>query len=177
MAGRVEPPPRGLTLVLGGARSGKSTFAEALAEAGGGKRLYVATARVLDSEMAERVRSHRERRGEGWETIEAPGLDSSTISAAGHDVILIDCLTLWLADRLEASEDEEILDMAEDLARVCASSPSSVIAVSNEVGGGIVPDNKLARRFRDLAGLVNQTFAREAARVYTVTAGIPVRIK
>jgi adenosylcobinamide kinase/adenosylcobinamide-phosphate guanylyltransferase len=162
------------TLVLGGARSGKSAFAESLVRGPGPVR-YVATARPVDAEMAERIRRHRARRPEGWEVVEA-GTDLAGalagIPAGGR--VLIDGLTLWLADLLERAPDPAgPLEAAlKELERV----PDAIV-VSEEVGGGIVPASALARRFRDLAGELNQRVAALCGRVFLVTAGIPIEIK
>ena len=169
----------GLVFVTGGARSGKSSFAELLAGRATGKKLYVATARSLDAEMAERIEAHRARRGERWETVEAPDDPSGALKdAGGYGAVLIDCLTLWVSNRMEAGlSDGELLAEARELAGAARECRALVVAVSNEVGLGIVPDNALARRFRDLAGLVNQAFAAEADEAYLTASGIPLRLK
>ncbi len=164
-------PP--VTLVLGGARSGKSAFAESLL--GGG--LYVATAEARDHEMAERIRRHRKRRGAAWETVEAP-LDLTGALRGGVTAdtpALVDCLTLWLSNLMEAGRDPE--SEARDLAAALAGLPAPVVLVANEVGWGVVPDNALARAFADHAGRLNQTIAAAAQRVHLVTAGLPLTLK
>lgn len=163
-----------LTLILGGARSGKSAHAERLI--GDRPAVYVATAQVWDAEMADRVGLHKARRGAGWETIEEP-LDLPGVLARDHGgrPVLIDCLTLWLTNVILGERD-----VAADSAALCAdlaAAPGPVICVSNEVGLGIVPENALARRFRDEAGRLNQAVAAVADRVDFVAAGLPMRLK
>ena len=165
------------TLILGGARSGKSRYAESLVEAEPGAHIYVATAEVRDDEMRERIRDHRARRGRDWTTVEAP-LDlvgALTAHAAAAATVLVDCLTLWLANVIEAERDAE-----EEAGRLIAALPAlagRVVLVANEVGLGIVPDNALARAFRDRAGSLNQDVAASAHRVVLVTAGLPLTLK
>lgn len=169
-----------VTLVLGGAASGKSRFAEALAERQPGSLLYVATARIGDdAEMAERVARHREARGERWKTLEAAlDLTVAVPAAAGHGAVLVDCVTLWLTNLLLAEGDAaQVWPPVEAFLAVLAGLPAPIILVSNEVGQGIVPDNALARAFRDLAGQVNQRLAARADHVWLVTAGIPLQLK
>lgn len=167
-------------LILGAARSGKSSYAEQLCTALPPPYTYIATAQVLDEEMDARVRIHRNRRGHSWETIEAP-LDLLHIlqSRQGHRVpVLVDCLTLWLSNLL-LSESEPGLPISE-VRRLCAFLPEAdypLFLVSNEVGAGIVPDNPLARRYRDLAGFANQAVAAACRLVSLVVAGIPLRLK
>lgn len=166
----------GLTLVLGGARSGKSRHAEALA-AGAERRVYLATAQAFDDEMRDRIARHRTQRGDGWHLVEEPFDLSGALAgaAAPCTAILVDCLTLWLSNLLLAERDIE----AESDAFVAAlpALPGRIILVSNEVGLGIVPDNALARRFRDAAGLLNQAVATACHRVILVTAGLPLTLK
>lgn len=172
MAGR-------FVFVTGGARSGKSAFSVNLAAALPGRKVYLATAGALDREMEERIRRHREARGDGWETIEE-GLDLAgrVRSIGGGAAVVIDCLTLWITNLLSGGlSDGEVLEKAKALAGACASSGSDIIAVSNEVGLGIVPENRLARRFRDLSGSVNQAVAAEADEVWFVASGMPLRMK
>jgi adenosylcobinamide kinase/adenosylcobinamide-phosphate guanylyltransferase len=166
-----------VTLVLGGARSGKSRFAESLIAATPGPWVYLATGEAGDAEMAARIRHHRERRGEGWitieETLELPG---ALHRAAGEGrAILVDCLTLWVSNLMAASRD-----VTAETERLVAALPpvaAPIIFVANEVGLGIVPDNALARAFRDEAGRVNQAIAAAAARVYFIAAGLPLVMK
>lgn len=165
-------------LVLGGARSGKTGFAERLAMGAGVRPAYLATAQALDSEMRERVESHRRQRRGRFATIEEPlDLAGALEAAVGqHDVILVDCLTLWISNLLGAGRD--VAEAVEHLATALAGIESTrVILVSNEVGLGIVPDNPLARTFRDLAGATHQRMAEICADVYFVAAGLPWTLK
>ncbi|MBF7083057.1 bifunctional adenosylcobinamide kinase/adenosylcobinamide-phosphate guanylyltransferase [Desulfallas sp. Bu1-1] len=178
-----------IILVIGGARSGKSALAEKLAAALGDEVTYVATAGIHDEEMAVRVRRHRERRPEGWKTVEEThNLANVLRSTPAGSVILIDCLTLWVTNLLldesvpkpgATGEEKEkyILDEVRDILGVARNNKHIVILVSNEVGYGLVPDNQLGRLFRDITGRVNQCIARVADRVFLVTAGIPLEIK
>jgi adenosylcobinamide kinase/adenosylcobinamide-phosphate guanylyltransferase len=163
-----------LTLVLGGARSGKSRYAESLVMALPSPWLYVATAEARDSEMAERVAVHQGRRGPSWTTVETPR-DVAGALANANKPALVDCLTLWLSNVLlaEADVDAEIEHLDGALARAAAP----IVLVANEVGSGIVPDNALGRRFRDLQGLLNQRIAARADRVVLVVAGLPLTLK
>jgi adenosylcobinamide kinase / adenosylcobinamide-phosphate guanylyltransferase len=164
-----------LTLVLGGARSGKSRFAEQLIAATSPPWLYIATAEALDTEMAERIAAHRARRGADWVTCEAPHeLPAVLMSAEGRPV-LVDCLTLWLSNRMLAQADVET--EVEALLRALARHKGTVVVVANEVGLGIVPENALARRFRDLQGALNQRVAAAADRVILMVAGLPIVAK
>ncbi len=165
------------TLVLGGARSGKSRYAETLAGAVEGARIYIATAQAGDAEMAARIAAHQERRGHGWTTQEAAlDLPATLGNAARPDtVILVDCLTLWLSNLLLAEQDCD--GAVSSLVDVLESCSGRVIVVSNEVGLGIVPDNELARRFRDIAGTTNQRVAEACDEVILVTAGLPQVLK
>jgi adenosylcobinamide kinase/adenosylcobinamide-phosphate guanylyltransferase len=169
----------GLTLVLGGARSGKSRFAEGLVRAAAGARppCYIATAQAWDDEMAARIARHRaDRAGQGWVTVEAPhDLAAALAAQPAGAAVLIDCLTLWLTNRMLAGADLE----ADSAALVAALSahPAPVVAVSNEVGLGIVPENALARAFRDAAGRLHQDIAVRADRVALVVAGLPMWVK
>jgi adenosylcobinamide kinase/adenosylcobinamide-phosphate guanylyltransferase len=168
-----------LTLVLGGARSGKSRYAESLVAATPPPWIYVATAQAQDTEMAGRIAHHRARRGAGWHTIEAPHDLAAAIDAAPAGAILVDCLTLWLTNRMLAKSDIDG-DIDADtggLEAALARRGGSAVLVSNEVGSGIVPDNALARRFRDLQGRLNQRLAAGADRVILVVAGLPLIVK
>jgi len=165
-----------LTFLLGGARSGKSAHAERLATALPAPWAYIATAQAYDEEMRERIAHHRARRGEGWRTVDAPLDLAGALDAlpAGRPV-LVDCLTLWLTNHMLAGHDVEA-----ECARLCAvlSRPRGPwFAVSNEVGLGIVPDNALARRFRDAAGRLNQQVAAQADTVLMMVAGLPLKVK
>jgi adenosylcobinamide kinase / adenosylcobinamide-phosphate guanylyltransferase len=170
------PLPR-LTLVLGGARSGKSRHAETLVESAAARALYLATAEARDAEMAERVRRHRARRGARWTTIEEPlHLADRLLTEAHPDrPILVDCLTLWLSNHLLAGHDVEAEIAALDAALPRLGGP--VVLVANEVGLGIVPENALARAFRDHAGRLNQRMAARASRVVFIAAGLPLVLK
>jgi adenosylcobinamide kinase/adenosylcobinamide-phosphate guanylyltransferase len=163
-------------LITGGARSGKSTRAEARARTFAGKPVHIATAEALDSEMSERIAKHRARRGGDWLERETPlELVAALVETDGGGVRLVDCLTLWLSNLMHAERDweKEALLLVEALRR----QKSPVVLVTNEVGLGIVPDNALARRFRDAAGILNQMVARAADEVEFVVAGLPMRVK
>ena len=166
-----------LTLVLGGARSGKSRFAEGLIAGHPGRPVYLATAQAGDAEMAERIRRHRARRGAGWTTLEEPLDLQRALASATRDngAVLVDCLTLWLSNLMAAgrSVEHEAQSLIESLPKLAAP----VVFVSNEVGLGIVPDNALARAFRDDAGLLHQAIAGAADQVYLIAAGLPLLLK
>jgi len=165
------------TLILGGARSGKSRFAEQLVLQTGKNPIYIATAEIWDEEMRQRINLHRARRAANWQTIEAP-LELVTAigeAASPHNIILVDCLTLWLSNLMLTERDCEAAGAA--LVQLVAQPPCDMVLVANEVGLGIVPDNALARRFRDAAGLLNQHIAACAKTVYLVTAGLPLLLK
>jgi adenosylcobinamide kinase / adenosylcobinamide-phosphate guanylyltransferase len=166
-----------VTLVLGGARSGKSRHAQALAEAAGGALVFVATAQALDDEMRARVAQHRADRDSRWRTVEAPLALAETVAAEGREasVLLVDCLTLWASNLLLGEADAALALDALDAA--LRDTAARVVLVANEVGLGIVPDNALARRFRDLAGTINQRVAARADRVVFVAAGLPLVLK
>ena len=162
-----------LVLVLGGARSGKSRYAESRIAGISARRVYLATAEARDEEMAQRIAEHRRRRGDAWQTVEEPLELASALASAGgaHTAILVDCLTLWLANLIEAGRDPQA-----ETDRLLAALPgvgATVIMVSNEVGLGIVPDNAEARRFRDAAGRMHQSIAARADEVVLVVAGLP----
>jgi adenosylcobinamide kinase / adenosylcobinamide-phosphate guanylyltransferase len=164
------------TLVLGGARSGKSRYAESLITALPPPWIYIATAEGRDAEMAERIAQHRTRRGKAWQTIDAPhDLASALRAAAGTAPLLVDCLTLWLSNRMLADADVDADIRGLEAALDCRTGP--IVLVSNEVGSGIVPDNALARRFRDLQGQLNQRLAARADRVVLLVAGVPLVVK
>ncbi|AZI37776.1 adenosylcobinamide kinase/adenosylcobinamide phosphate guanylyltransferase [Caenibius tardaugens NBRC 16725] len=164
-------------LVLGGARSGKSHYAQHRAEALPGALVYLATAQAFDEEMRERIALHRGERGPRWSTVEAPLELAKAISAFSwpDTVVLVDCLTLWASNLLLAEQDVEAATQA--LIRAVAMAGGPVILVANEVGLGIVPDNALARRFRDIAGRMNQALAQAADGVVFVAAGLPLALK
>jgi adenosylcobinamide kinase/adenosylcobinamide-phosphate guanylyltransferase len=166
--------------ITGGARSGKSGFAEKLALDLPGRRAYVATAQALDEEMAARIAKHQKDRGAAWDTFEEPLAIPDLLRKLSdrYPVMLLDCLTLWLSNVMAHTEnDGQVLTRTEDLVCAVKEYRGSSIIVSNEVGLGIVPDNPLARKFRDLAGMLNQTVARAADEVYFTAAGIPIKIK
>jgi len=168
-----------IIFVIGGARSGKSGFALRKASDTPGKKAYIATAQALDREMEERITRHRGERSGEWETFEEPIHIPALIQeiTSTHDVILLDCLTLWISNLLLAADEllekycDEFITMLDGLHR------ASLCIVANEVGMGIVPDNVLSRQFRDSAGHLNQRVARIASEVYLVAAGIPLKIK
>ncbi|ODT69110.1 MAG: bifunctional adenosylcobinamide kinase/adenosylcobinamide-phosphate guanylyltransferase [Pelagibacterium sp. SCN 63-23] len=165
-------------LILGGARSGKTALSERLALHAGARPAYLATAQALDSEMKLRVSSHQASRGKSFTTIEEPlALSRAIIKAeASHDVILVDCLTLWISNLLMANDDVAVA-VGELCATLMEFKRSKVILVSNEVGLGIVPDNAMARTFRDLAGSAHQRLAEVCDDVYFVAAGLPLTLK
>lgn len=170
-----------VTFITGGTRSGKSAFAQSLAERCEGPLLYVATAGIGDNEMAERVRRHRTARGARWDTLEEPLAlaDQLPPAAAGKGAILLDCVTLWLCNLL-FHHDECESGVWPEVDRFIAFLPSlsaPLFLVSNEVGSGIVPDNRLSRQFRDLAGEVNQRLAAAADEAWLVVSGLPLRLK
>jgi adenosylcobinamide kinase / adenosylcobinamide-phosphate guanylyltransferase len=166
--------------ITGGARSGKSVFAEKIAAEISGQRAYLATAQALDAEMVARIEHHRQRRGSAWDTFEEPLAVAELLNklSGRYDVVLLDCLTLWLSNVMAHSGgDDAVSRQTDHLVEVLRSMKGTCIVVSNEVGLGIVPDNALARRFRDLAGFVNQKMAQAADEAYLLTAGMPLKIK
>lgn len=168
-------PP--VTLVLGGARSGKSAFAEGLVERAADSRLYVATGQAWDEEMRDRIASHQHRRGKGWQTVEAPVELVQVLEAhvQAERPILVDCLTLWVTNLMLGEHD---IDAAfEQLAATLPKLNGPVVFVSNEVGLGIVPDNAMARAFRDHAGRLHQSIASLADEVHFVAAGLSLKMK
>jgi len=171
----------GLVFVTGGARSGKSRFAQSLAESRPGPLLYVASAEPGDPEMTERIARHRAQRGPRWRTLEEPlnVAERLPAEASGTGGVLFDCLTIWLANLFEehARNSEAVLGELDRLLAVVAELSVPVVVVANEVGGGIVPENSLARAFRDLAGLASQRLAAAAAEAWLVVAGLPLRLK
>ena len=165
-----------LTFVLGGARSGKSRYGESLIMREPPPWTYIATAEALDDEMAQRIAEHRARRGGDWQTVEAPRDLPATLAALPRAaVVLVDCLTLWLSNLLLAGSDIEVQTARLDQA--LTHMQGRVVLIANEVGFGIVPDNALARRFRDLQGRLNQRVAARADQVVLVVAGLPLFVK
>jgi adenosylcobinamide kinase/adenosylcobinamide-phosphate guanylyltransferase len=165
-----------VTLVLGGARSGKSRYAEALIARASKPWVYIATAEVCDDEMAERIAAHKARREAGWHTVEAPhDIPDAIVQAPANAAVLVDCLTLWLSNLMEGSFD--IDTQTARLQEALKGRAGPTVLVANEVGLGIVPDNALARRFRDAQGQLNQRVAAMAPRVVMMVAGIPIAVK
>ena len=167
---------RSLTFLLGGARSGKSQLAERLTTALPAPWTYIATAQPYDDEMSERIASHRARRGEGWQTVDAP-LDLAGMlgSVPDNQPVLVDCLTLWLSNHMLAEHDLD--GLCAELGQVLSAPRGPWFVVSNEVGLSIVPDNPLGRRFRDAQGRLNQRVAAIADRVFFMVAGLPMQVK
>ncbi|MBL4806921.1 MAG: bifunctional adenosylcobinamide kinase/adenosylcobinamide-phosphate guanylyltransferase [Rhodobacteraceae bacterium] len=164
------------TLVLGGARSGKSEFAERLVLASGLTPVYIATSEVYDSEMAQRVETHKLRRGTAWKVIEVPiDLVGALNEIQAGQIVLIDCLTLWLSNIMLADHDVETEQI--NLLRAINDCQGQVVSVSNEVGMGIVPENRLGRRFRDAQGILNQQVAQISDLAIFVAAGLPLVLK
>jgi adenosylcobinamide kinase/adenosylcobinamide-phosphate guanylyltransferase len=166
-------------LILGGAKSGKSAYAERLVCAYPAPHIYVATAEVLDEEMAQRVHAHQRRRAISWETVESPRELLKTLDAfqGQPQAVLVDCLTLWLSNLLPQTPGPPPEKCVRDLVELIKMVDYPLFLVSNEVGGGIVPGNPLARQFRDLAGLANQQVAAACQTVTLVVAGLPLRLK
>lgn len=165
-----------IILITGGARSGKSARAEMRARQFAGRPIYIATAEALDEDMRQRIAAHRARRGQDWLERETPlELVAALTETDGGGARLVDCLTLWLSNLLHAQRDwaAEAARLADALA--CQKSP--IVLVTNEVGAGIVPDNALAREFRDAAGRLNQIIARASDEVELIVAGLPMRLK
>jgi adenosylcobinamide kinase/adenosylcobinamide-phosphate guanylyltransferase len=167
-------------LILGGARSGKSRYAIAQAQEIGGSAAFVATARALDPDMVARIARHRAERPRGWTTLEEPHeiVAAARRAAALHDGVVIDCVTLWVANLMERGDDDTaVLAAADDLAKLMRERLASLVVVSNEVGAGVHPPTALGRRFGDLLGFVNQRLASAADRVTLMVAGIPLTVK
>ena len=160
-----------LVLVGGGARSGKSRWALDRARKCGERLVYVATAEALDDEMATRIAHHRSERGDEFVTVEAPIDLAGAIRSSSCDALVIDCLTLWLSNTMGMA------DKTDEAIAAARESSAEVIVVTNEVGSGIVPENALAREFRDRAGRMNQRFAEAADEVYWMVFGQPLRVK
>ncbi|MDP1652558.1 MAG: bifunctional adenosylcobinamide kinase/adenosylcobinamide-phosphate guanylyltransferase [Rhodocyclaceae bacterium] len=168
-----------IELVIGGARSGKSGFAERQALDSGLRVTYIATGEARDEEMTARIAHHRTRRPADWRTVEEPLALADTLcrAAATDACLLVDCLTLWLTNVLLGENNDKRGDEIEKLLNVLPTLPGRIILVSNEVGWGIVPENALARRFRDEQGRLNQRVATIADRVTLVAAGLPLTLK
>ncbi len=165
-----------LTLIIGAAASGKSAFAERLVTSNMRSRSYIATAQAFDDEMRAKIARHRDMRGAGWRTIEAPlDLPAALQQIPADHVVLIDCATLWLSNHLLAESDLEQAGAA--LLNALQTCPAPVVVVSNEVGAGVAPDNALSRKFREAQGRLNQTLATQAGLVVTVIAGLPMVLK
>ncbi|MBB5686506.1 bifunctional adenosylcobinamide kinase/adenosylcobinamide-phosphate guanylyltransferase [Sphingobium boeckii] len=171
-----SPPPH-ILFILGGARSGKSRYAQQRAEQLEGDLVYIATAQAWDDEMTARIARHQDDRGPRWATLEAPLALAAAIDAEGRSgrALLIDCLTLWASNLIFAERDAEAETVR--LLDALRGAPCPVILVSNEVGLGIVPDNALARRFRDVAGIINQAVAAAADEAVFIAAGLPIKLK
>ncbi len=170
-------PSHGTSFVLGGARSGKSAFAEQLVTGSGLDRHYIATGRAWDAEMTDRIQKHRVDRGEGWTTHEEPLDLVGTLKAvdAPGRAILVDCLTLWVTNLM--MEERDMAGEFASLTQFLPSARARLVFVSNEVGLGIVPENRMARDFRDHAGRLHQMIAALASDVYFVAAGLPLKMK
>lgn len=167
----------GTTLVLGGARSGKSAFAEKLVLESGLKPIYIATSQIWDEEMRARIDAHVARRGDDWVCVEAPLELEDALREADQpgNAILVDCLTLWVTNLMMAEAD--IADRFSSLIEQIQHSKAPLVLVTNEVGLGIVPENKMAREFRDHAGRLHQDIARTATEVFFIAAGLPLQMK
>ena len=170
-----------ITLIIGGCKSGKSRHALDLAsQQATAEKTFIATSVPFDDEMKSRIERHRAERGSDWTTVEAPvGLPDAISANCGENrLILVDCLTLWINNLMMDTTDEEIIQSRfSELTDTLTESTGPILLVSNEVGAGIVPENPLARQFRDLAGMVNQSIALLADEVVWMVAGIPVKIK
>ena len=174
-----ESSAKELIFVLGGARSGKSSWALSYTEEHYGSYIYLATAEVLDEEMAERVRLHQESRSAKWGLLEEPLKIAEALETkcAGMDAVLIDCLTVWLSNVLIKMGDEQVAPYEDQLLKTFSKRKQAIIAVANEVGTGIVPEYALGRKFRDLAGTLNQRIAALADKVIYTIAGLPMCLK
>jgi adenosylcobinamide kinase/adenosylcobinamide-phosphate guanylyltransferase len=168
-----------IVLITGGARSGKSRYAEERARESGTRRLFLATAEAKDEEMARRIAEHRERRGKEWITVEEPiELKSQLLRYRGQvDCALVDCLTLWLSNLLLRQDEEAAVKRIDELVDALKLLDFHIFFVTNEVGSAVVPDNALARKFRDLVGLANQRLAEAADEVILMVAGLPMIVK
>jgi adenosylcobinamide kinase/adenosylcobinamide-phosphate guanylyltransferase len=159
-------------VLLGGARSGKSALAVRWGDAHGGPVTFVATGQTGDEEMAHRIRRHRAERPSSWATVEAPiDLLTAITDAADHALVIVDCLTLWVANILDELRDDEVLARADAVGAAAAARPAATVVVSNEVGTGIVPADSATRRYRDLLGGVNAAVVSHAAAAWLLVAG------
>jgi adenosylcobinamide kinase/adenosylcobinamide-phosphate guanylyltransferase len=166
--------------ITGGARSGKSRLAEELAERFGGPLAYIATCEPRDAEMKERIARHRQRRGPAWQTMEEPFALADAVSRhdGGFNGMLVDCITLWLTNLLlKSSDPRKVLDDVRAFIALFPALQTPLLLVSSEVGMGIVPENSLARTFRDLAGEANELLAKAADEVYVMFSGLPLKLK
>lgn len=177
MPQNLSPPALSATLILGGARSGKSRFAESLAHDSALARVYLATATAGDAEMGARIAHHRSQRGDGWRTVEEPlALVDALARETGADrIVLVDCLTLWLSNLMHAGRDVETETVA--LTEWLRAARHPVVLVSNEVGLGLVPETPLGRAFRDAQGRLNQAIAAAVPNVAFIAAGLPLWLK
>ncbi len=170
-----------IIFLTGGTRSGKSDFAQDMAEKLKGNRFFLATAQAFDEEMRHRIQKHREQRGNRWDTVEEPIYLGRVLRAAAgsYNTILVDCLTLWMSNLLMkySDKEEKLLEIIDDFFLSIKEINGTLIVVSNEVGMGIVPDNKLARDYRDHLGILNKRMAGIADEVYALLSGIPLKIK
>ena len=167
-------PP--LTMVTGGAKSGKSRYAEGLVRMTGRPRIYIATAQVWDSEMQAKIEAHRQDRGGDWHTVEAPRAIAAALAQVPKEaVVLLDCATMWLTNALLDKAD--LVAETAALLAALAACPAPVVVVTNELGWSIVPDNALARQFREAQGQLNQQLAAQAGRVVAVISGLPLVLK
>lgn len=174
-----------ITLITGGCRSGKSAFAQLRAEQAHAKRVYVATCPVIDDELRQRIERHQSERAQrNWSTIEASVNVAAALETVGDASVLVDCLTLWVNNlqyevkrKKSLLDEDELIGQTSILLRAARRHANEVVLVTNEIGSGIVPENALARHFRDLAGRCNQVVAREADEVVMMVSGIPVPIK
>lgn len=165
-----------LSLILGGASSGKSAFAENLVTNQNGRYVYLATAQAFDEEMTAKITRHKSDRGTGWTTIEAPlDIPAAINDIRETDIVLLDCATLWLSNHILA--DSDLVVEQNRLLTALNNCAAPVVVVSNELGQGIVPDNAMARQFRDAQGKLNQRLAAESTLVVMVTAGLPIVLK
>ena len=165
-----------IILVTGGARSGKSALAERLAQSRGNKVIYIATSEPFDDEMQSRIDRHRARRDAGWRTVDAPlELPDMLVQTDGDAARLVDCLTMWLNNLIYHNRD--VGDEMNRLIKVISEQQADLVMVTNEIGSGLVPQTAEARKFRDLAGELNQMVAQAASQVYLSVSGIPVKIK